>query len=213
MLTHQGIWAAIDALAARYGYSASGLAKRGGLDPTTFNRSKRLSREGKPRWPSTESIAKVLEATGCPLADFVALIGEAGGESSAYHLPVIRLSDAAVAGRFTPAGRASGEGWDEIAFPDLRDPEAFAIEIVGGDAEPVYRDGDVIVVSPAASIRRGDRVLVRLASGEILVTQLQRRSVRRIEFQSLNPAVPDRECDLQDIAWMARIVWSGQPNS
>lgn len=69
MLTHVQIWNAIDRLADAHGYSTSGLAKRAGLDPTTFNKSKRFSGEGKERWPSTESVAKVLNVTG---TDFVA---------------------------------------------------------------------------------------------------------------------------------------------
>ncbi len=67
MLTHASIWQAIDALAAQHGLTASGLARRAGLDPTSFNRSKRISRSGKPRWPSTESLAKILAATGASL--------------------------------------------------------------------------------------------------------------------------------------------------
>jgi phage repressor protein C with HTH and peptisase S24 domain len=69
MLTHAQVWNAIDRLADAHGYSTSGLAKRAGLDPTTFNKSKRFSGEGKERWPSTESVAKVLNVTG---TDFVA---------------------------------------------------------------------------------------------------------------------------------------------
>jgi phage repressor protein C with HTH and peptisase S24 domain len=57
-LTHARVWSAIGALAHRYGLSASGLAKRAGLDPTSFNKSKRVTGEGRPRWPTTESIAK-----------------------------------------------------------------------------------------------------------------------------------------------------------
>lgn len=76
MLTHAQIWKAVDALAERHGLSASGLAKLAGLDPTSFNKSKRGSESGKLRWPSTESISKILAATGTSLADFVALIGE-----------------------------------------------------------------------------------------------------------------------------------------
>jgi phage repressor protein C with HTH and peptisase S24 domain len=68
-LTHARVWSAIDALARRYGLSASGLAKRAGLDPTSFNKSKRVTGEGRPRWPTTESIAKVLEATGATFED------------------------------------------------------------------------------------------------------------------------------------------------
>ena len=77
MLTHAQIWRAVDALAERHGLSPSGLAKRAGLDPTSFNKSKRGDASGKLRWPSTESISKILAATGTSLADFVTLIGDA----------------------------------------------------------------------------------------------------------------------------------------
>ena len=74
MLSHDRVWAAIDALAERYALSASGLAKRAGLDSTAFNKSKRQSVDGRPRWPSTESLAKVIEATGSSLDEFLALV-------------------------------------------------------------------------------------------------------------------------------------------
>ena len=70
MLRHSDIWNAIDRLARDRGYSASGLARRAGLDPTTFNKSKRKSPDGKERWPSTESISKVLKVTGASLGEF-----------------------------------------------------------------------------------------------------------------------------------------------
>ena len=76
MLTHAQIWTAIDRLAARAGLSASGLAKKAGLDPTTFNKSKRITPDGRARWPSTESVAKSLAATGTSVDTFVALITE-----------------------------------------------------------------------------------------------------------------------------------------
>ena len=47
MLKHTDIWRAIDRLAAQHGLSASGLARRAGLDPTTFNKSKRTTNDGK----------------------------------------------------------------------------------------------------------------------------------------------------------------------
>lgn len=74
MFTHQDIWQAIDKLAAEKGFSPSGLAKQAGLDPTTFNKSKRTSADGKPRWPSTESIAKILTVTGSSLSDLEKLM-------------------------------------------------------------------------------------------------------------------------------------------
>src|SRR6266404_3014959 len=72
-LTHSQIWTALDRLAARSKLSPSGLAKRSGLDPTTFNKSKRITPDGRARWPSTESIAKALAATGTGVDIFVQL--------------------------------------------------------------------------------------------------------------------------------------------
>jgi orotate phosphoribosyltransferase len=74
MLSHEDIWNALDRLAQAFGYSPSGLAKQAGLDPTSFNKSKRTSPDGKPRWPSTESLAKVLSVTGATMSDFISLI-------------------------------------------------------------------------------------------------------------------------------------------
>ncbi|WP_337232551.1 hypothetical protein, partial [Vibrio cholerae] len=71
---HESVWAAIDALAERHSLSASGLARRAGLDPTTFNKSKRYASDGRARWPSTESLAKVMEATGSTFDEFTRLI-------------------------------------------------------------------------------------------------------------------------------------------
>src|SRR3978361_2534176 len=73
-MKHDDIWRALDTLAAEHGMSASGLAKRSGLDATTFNPSKRRMPDGRARWPSTESLAKVLDATGASLETFTALV-------------------------------------------------------------------------------------------------------------------------------------------
>lgn len=74
MLTHEDIWLAIDRLAKTHGFSPSGLAKQAGLDPTSFNKSKRHSPDGKPRWPSTESVSKILAVTGATMSEFINLI-------------------------------------------------------------------------------------------------------------------------------------------
>ncbi len=76
MFTHAQIWQGLDALASSQGYSPSGLAKLSGLDPTSFNKSKRVSPDGKPRWPSTESLSKVLAATNITMSDFVRFIDD-----------------------------------------------------------------------------------------------------------------------------------------
>jgi Predicted transcriptional regulator len=210
MLKHSEIWAAIDALARDHGLTASALARRAGLDPTTFNKSKRITREGKPRWPSTESVAKVLEATGASLDDLVAHIGTASGARPAAHLPLIGFAQAGDRGYFDDAGYPVGGAWDEIPFPEVGDPHAYALEVSGDSMEPLYRDGDRVIVSPAASIRRGDRVVVRTTEGEVMVKQLVRQTARRIELASLNPAHQGRVFATEEIAWIARILWASQ---
>ena len=209
MLTHTQIWRAIDALAARHSMSASGLAKLAGLDPTTFNKSKRCAANGKLRWPSTESLAKILAATEESLETFVALVSELRG-APARLVPLIGMAQAGSAGYFDDAGFPSGSGWETIAFPDVADAHCYALEITGESMLPVYRDGDRIVVSPGATPRRGDRVVVKTLAGEVLAKQLSRLTAQRVDLKSLNPAYEDRSFALTEIAFIHRIIWASQ---
>src|SRR3546814_18330407 len=104
MLEHQSVWRAIDRLAARYNLSPSGLARQAGLDPTTFNKSKRITKEGKQRWPSTESLAKVLNAPGASLSEFVSLVEDQESGAPQRRLPTLPFAMAAHPGPFHPAG-------------------------------------------------------------------------------------------------------------
>jgi phage repressor protein C with HTH and peptisase S24 domain len=209
VLTHAQIWSALDRLAARSGLSASALAKRAGLDPTTFNRSKRITPDGRPRWPSTESVAKALAATGTSMDSFVALITDNPGAAT-QAVPLIGFAEAGVGGFFDDGGFPVGKGWDEIAFPAVKDEHAYALEISGDSMMPAYRDGDVIIVSPGAPIRRGDRVVVKTKKDEVMVKELKRRTSKSIELQSINAAHPDRTLAVSDVVWIARIVWASQ---
>jgi phage repressor protein C with HTH and peptisase S24 domain len=214
-MKHDDIWRALDTLAAENGLSASGLARKSGLDPTTFNPSKRRMPDGRARWPSTESLAKVLDATGASLGDFTALVSGERALSSTRtttgrRIPLIGLVQAGSDGFFDDGGYPVGGGWDEVTLPEIGDPHAYALEISGESMEPVFRDGDMVIVSPAAPLRRGDRVVVRTFEGEVMAKQLTRRSARRIELKSLNPAHPDYSFQLAEIAWVHRIIWASQ---
>jgi phage repressor protein C with HTH and peptisase S24 domain len=214
-MKHEDIWRALDTLAAENGMSPSGLARRAGLDPTTFNPSKRKMPDGRARWPGTESLAKVLDATGASLEVFSHLVaGERAIPSArpgaSRRIPLIGMAQAGADGFFDDGGYPVGVGWDEVSIPEVGDPHAYALEISGDSMEPVFRDGDMVVVSPAAPIRRGDRVVVRTARGEAMAKQLVRQSARRIELRSLNPEHPDYSFNLAEVAWMHRIVWASQ---
>ena len=218
-MKHEDVWRALDTLAAESGLSASGLAKKSGLDPTTFTPSTRTMPDGRPRWPSTESLAKVLDATGASLEAFTALVSGAraiassglrAGATAMRRIPLIGLAQAGGEGFFDDAGYPVGGAWDEVSLPDIADANAYALEISGDSMEPVFRDGDTVIVSPNAPVRRGDRVVVRTAGGEVMAKQLTRKSARRVELKSLNPLHPDYSFELSDVVWIHRIVWASQ---
>jgi len=210
MLSHTQIWSAIDDLARRHGFSASGLARKAGLDATTFNKSKRQTADGRLRWPSTESIAKILEATGASMGEFLTLVETRAGGEKRRPLPLIGMAQAGAGGYFDDGGFPVGAGWDEVHFPDVTDEHSYALEISGDSMTPAYREGDIVIVSPAAPVRRGDRVVVKTTEGEVLAKELKRQTARTIELKSLNPEHPDRVLPADQVAWMARILWSSQ---
>ncbi|WLR90920.1 S24 family peptidase [Shinella zoogloeoides] len=209
MFSHNRIWAAIDALAARHGLSPSGLARRAGLDPTAFNRSKRQGADGRSRWPSTESISKLLEVTGDTIEDFFQVARKTPEQTGI--IPLIGFAQAGVGGFFDDGGFPAGEGWDVVEFPASPSRSGvYALEVQGDSMEPVYRDGNVIIVEPGAQVRRGDRVVVKTRQGEFMVKVLNRQSPKAIELLSLNPEHPNRALDMAEVEWVARVIWASQ---
>jgi phage repressor protein C with HTH and peptisase S24 domain len=215
MLSHRAIWDGIDALARRHGHSVSALARLAGLDATAFNVSKRISKDGRERWPSTESLAKILEATGENFEVFLsgtgAYIQSSGfADPSQPTVPLLGLAQAGAGGFFDSAGFPVGQGWDEIELPTPTDNGIYALEVAGDSMEPLYREGDRIVVSPTEQVRRGDRVVVKTRDGEVMAKILARQTARQIELHSLNPIYEPRILDLAEVEWVARIIWASQ---
>jgi phage repressor protein C with HTH and peptisase S24 domain len=213
MLTHSAIWDAIDALAERHGFTASGLARIAGLDATAFNKSKRVNKDGRERWPSTESLAKVLDATGESFDQFVSggtYLQFTPSQRRASAVPLLGLAQAGSGGFFDSAGFPAGQGWDEVPLPWAPEDGSYALEVTGDSMLPLYRDGDIIVVSPTAQVRRGDRVVVRTKDGEVLVKVLHRQTARIVELHSLNADHAPRVIEVKDIEGLGRIVWASQ---
>lgn len=210
MFEHRDIWAALDRLAERFGMSASALARQAGLDPTTFNKSKRRSHDGKDRWPSTESLSKVLSVMNVSFEDFAQLVANQSGRGAGLSVPLIGLAQAGDEGYFDDAGFPVGGSWDEVRMPGVSDDNTYALEISGDSMHPVLRDGDRVLVSPNEDVRRGDRVIVKTMSGEVMAKELKRMTDTRIELISLNPDYKDRVLDRFEVLWIARIVWASQ---
>jgi phage repressor protein C with HTH and peptisase S24 domain len=210
MLKHAEIWQAIDRLAALHGTSVSALAKLAGLDATTFNKSKRVDGEGRKRWPSTESIAKILQATDSSLDDFVNLTRRKDAPSPALRdLPLLAFKDAEKKGAFDEDGHPSQGVWDSFEFPGISDESAFVLEVSGGLGAPLYRDGDMVVVSPNADLRRGDRVVILDTKGKLKLGLFIRKSTRKLDIETLSGQKTD-SLEISNILWVARVIWASQ---
>jgi phage repressor protein C with HTH and peptisase S24 domain len=207
-MQHGHIWRAIDAVATRRGLSASGLARAAGLDPTTFNKSKRHVPDGKPRWPSTESVSRALAAAETSWDVFAALLAGRDG-AAGRAIPIVGMARAGADGFFDEQGFPVGTH-ETVRFPDLGEDRVYALEIAGDSMEPTYRAGDLVVVQPGAAVRRGDRVTVRTRAGEVMAKVLGRRNEQTVELISLNPAYKPRELPAAEVDWIARILWASQ---
>jgi phage repressor protein C with HTH and peptisase S24 domain len=204
---HKNLWAALDALATRHGMTTSGLARAAGLDATTFNKSKRISPDGRLRWPSTESVARALSAVGSNFDEFAGLVAGSGGGGRT--IPIVGLARAGADGFFDESGFPVGAD-DTVRFPDTGLDRVYALEITGDSMEPLYRNGDVVIVQPGGAVRRGDRIVVRTKAGEVTAKELGRRTDASVELVSLNPQYPVRKLATDEIDWIARIVWASQ---
>ena len=200
-LTHDWIWQAIDALASRQGLSPSGLAKLAGLDATAFNRSRRFSADGRPRWPSTESIAKILDVTGMTLDEFADIASRpselrVSDRSSLEDIPVLgEIRDAAV----TNAARLGGAQGSR-----------FALTVADASLEPVYSLGNTLILSAWEPLRAGDRVVVKPSGMQPLPRLLTRETGKRIELASFQPETRPLCLQRRAIDWIARIMWVRQ---
>ncbi|UOM36501.1 helix-turn-helix transcriptional regulator [Acuticoccus sp. I52.16.1] len=211
MLAHNDVWNAIDELAAKHGMSPSGLARRSGLDPTTFNKSKRFASDGRPRWPSTESIAKILKATNTSVSDLFGFV-ENIRNAPQVSIPLIGEAHAGFES-------ASPVGTDTIAvpsppriisFPDRRHEPLYALSVVGDSMQPLYRDGDVLFISPNAEANAGDRVVVKRTNNEVAVKVLKEIGSDGYKFHAVNPDHDDVSLGKSEIEWIARIVYATQ---
>ncbi|MEP3048762.1 MAG: helix-turn-helix transcriptional regulator [Roseibium sp.] len=212
MLSHEKVWAAIDALASHNGLSTSGLARRAGLDPTAFNPSKRTAGDGRPRWPSTESLAKILEATGERLDEFATRV-EAPDILSIQDeacVPFAVLGDVSKRNSFDPTGTPTGSHWNTLQFPVNRSRGAFALEVSGDDLLPLYRCGDIILVAPTVAIRRGDRIVVKPREDNLAVYTMSFRSPEHLELRTIGEKPDTKTFVHSEIEWTSRIVWASQ---
>ena len=192
MLSHEQIWTAIDRLAERHGFGLRprppGGARRDELQPLGADRARRAK-----ALALHESISKVLAATGATLDEFLRLIEPREGPPRAM-IPLIGMTQAGSGRLFTEEGMPTGGpglGGDRVPRPRrgaclrARGPGRFYEPAVPGRGRPDS-------CRATASVRKGDRVVVRLHVGEVIAKELQRPYRPHRELASLNPEHEDR---------------------
>ena len=160
-MQYEQVWDAVDKLARLHGLSPSGLAKKAGLDATTFNKSKRTRRDGKQRWPSLDSINKILDACNISFEQFYQLIDE-DLATQAEGIPFIRFSELEKNG--IKNSKLVTDKWEKIQFPDTT-VNLYAVNLDTADFEPIFRKGNTLIATKDPEIRKGDRVLIFLIEG------------------------------------------------
>jgi phage repressor protein C with HTH and peptisase S24 domain len=171
-----------------------------------------VSPEGRPRWPSLESLSKILETTGVTPLDFFGYSGpmEIGNKRAPLRrLPTMGIRQMGEREPFDAQGHPKGRAWDDLPFPELPDRNAYGLVMAGDSAEPVYRDGDLLVVAPRGALRRGDPKAIRSITGRMRVCEFLRRTPQRYEIRNF-AAAETQTIDAREIAFAHRIVWASQ---
>jgi phage repressor protein C with HTH and peptisase S24 domain len=212
-MRHEDVWRALDTLAAENGLSPSGLARAAGLDPTAFNRSKRATPHGRLRWPSTESLSRVLAATGASLENFTALVG--GARALASLRPPGRGLERAGTARRLPQvafsallqGGDVAESGEETALPLQAEPGSYAIRLDTAAFEPVLREGGLLIASPETPVQAGDRVVLHRHPDMVLAGIVGAIRPDGIDIDGFGcTGIVALHAD--SVRWMHRISWA-----
>ena len=207
-MKYETIWSAVDNLAKALSMTPSGLAKKSGLDSTTFNRSKRIRPDGKKRWPSLDSINKVLEYCNISFEEFYNYGDNYDGHSNIQTIPFARLSNNVIPS-YQEDNAPDTTNWESIAFP-IGTNSAYALEIDTVEYEPVYKKGSTVLLLKNSEIRHGDRIAVFFNDGSKVLAEFMHRKPQTIELLSLKKSENEISVKIDDIAYINRIVWVSQ---
>ena len=203
-MQYEQIWDAIDKLAKQNGLSLSGLAKKSGLDPTIFNKSKRLRHDGKKRWPSFESLNKILTTCHTDFADFY-LLAENKPIRQPRTLPYIVLSSLSQ----PDFDRFDTTVWEKIDSPCFSE-NTYLVNLDSRSYEPLYNFGSTLVLEKRSEIRQKDRILILLKNGDVMIKEFLYRADNKITVCSLLKPARISELNISDIRLLNRIVWASQ---
>lgn len=206
-MKYENVWNAVDNLAKKHGLSPSGLAKLAGLDATTFNKSKRIRPDGKKRWPSLDSINKLLEIFNLSFEQFYALSTDLE-ENEIGSIPFIKLSQCKPSLTEDKA-QINTSHWHKISFPDFKE-SLFAIEIDSDNFAPIYKNSTLLIAAHNSEIRQGDRAIIFFNDENITLKEFVRRTPSKLIVTNINPPFQEEQIAIADITLINRIVWASQ---
>ncbi len=207
MLDHSNIWNAIETIARMNGLSPSGLAKEAGLDPTAFNKSKRKSPNGKERWPTTQSIAKILSVTNMGMGRFAEIMQTNMSETSDLCIPATELSGLLNSDTFLDKnGKIKFDRRTQNSFKTNIDSETFAIKIISDDFKPLCENGDVLMATTTGGVRKGDMVVIAKLDKTSVVGRIVALSPHKIKLANADE-LESFEIPTNTILWKARVIW------
>ena len=207
-MKYDTVWSAVDNLAKSLGMSPSGLAKKSGLDSTTFNRSKRKRPDGKNRWPSLDSLNKVFEFCNITFEEFYKYGESVNPPENLNTIPYIKLSGVSKR-EYCQDGEICTANWETICFPDGT-KNLYAMEIDNTDYAPLYKFGTTLILAKHSEIRRNDRVAVFKKDGDFLLAEFIRSKPRTLALKNLNAPEESFSENIDDILFLSRIVWASQ---
>lgn len=206
-MKYEQVWEAVDKLAKINGLSPSGLAKKAGLDSTTFNKSKRTRPDGKKRWPSLDSLNKIIDVCNISFDEFFALVSDDEEDKLTHSIPYVSYSDLCD-GIVSISADFANNNWQKIQFPDGKD-NLYALDLNTDNFAPVYREGTLLILSQASEIRGGDRVVVFMKNNEIVVAEFIRRTATTLETKEII-GKEKLSINIDDVHLVHRIVWASQ---
>lgn len=207
-MKYEQIWNAVDKLAKNRGLTPSGLAKIGGLDATTFNKSKRKRPDGKKRWPSLESINKLLDVCNITFEYFYSLGSDEEENDNYNSIPFIKLSKLDESAEIGEK-KLLTENWNKVMFPDMKDM-LYAVDIDSNAYTPLYRQGSLVVIATNSDIRKGDRVIIFQQDKISKLFEFIRRTATHLIVCNLNNCEEEIDVPIHDILLIQRIVWTSQ---
>jgi SOS-response transcriptional repressor LexA len=80
-------------------------------------------------------------------------------------VPVVNRVSAGYPRDFTDLSYPARVADDYVSCLDITDRDAFAARVHGDSMTPKYREGDIVIFSPAGTVRDGDDCFVRFADG------------------------------------------------